>query len=62
MRFDYDLFLKWALIVVTLVVLMAVFSLAHAECTMTTVIDPNTGAIKMCTQCCEAGMCTVVCN
>lgn len=36
---------------------------AYAACTMTTVIDPNTGMIKLCTQCCDpSGMCTVVCN
>lgn len=35
---------------------------ANASCQMTTVIDPVTGVVKMCTQCCENGMCTVVCN
>lgn len=37
-------------------------STAYAFCQMTTVIDPTTGMVKMCTQCCEAGTCTVVCN
>lgn len=45
-----------------LIALLAATS-AYAACTMTTVIDPNTGQIKMCTQCCDAsGMCSVVCN
>lgn len=36
---------------------------AYAACQMTTVIDPNTGQIKMCTQCCDpSGMCSIVCN
>lgn len=48
----------------TLIVVMGLFvaSTAYAFCTMTTVIDSNTGMVKMCTQCCEGGMCTVTCN
>jgi len=42
---------------------LLVATTAYAACTMTTVIDPNTGQIKMCTQCCDpSGMCSVVCN
>lgn len=59
----FDLLFRW------LVIAAIGFSLgfvltnaANASCTMTTVIDPVTGQIKMCTQCCEGGTCTVVCN
>lgn len=44
-----------------LIALLAATS-AYAACTMTTVIDPNTGLVKVCSLCCEDGMCTTICN
>lgn len=41
---------------------LLVATTAYAACTMTTVIDPNTGLVKVCSLCCENGMCTTICN
>lgn len=59
----FDLLFRWLIIAgvgFTLGYVLA--GVANASCTMTTVIDPVTNQIKMCTQCCEGGTCTVVCN
>lgn len=63
MKVKYDLVARWSVLAVMAVLLFLVLSnSAHAFCQMTTVIDPGTGLVKLCTQCCEAGTCTVVCN
>lgn len=63
MKQKADLIRRWVtLTIVGAVMYVVLTSFAHAMCTMTTVIDTNTGMVKMCTQCCEGGMCTVTCN
>ncbi len=59
----FDNFFRWFLLACVGFLLLGAMSLhANASCQMTTVIDPNTGQVKLCTQCCENGMCSVVCN
>lgn len=59
----HDVFFRWLVIGSLIIMLFWVMSgAAHALCQMITVIDPVTGAVKLCSQCCEGGMCTVVCN
>ena len=63
MKLYQKAFSWFVLILVAVVMYGALSNMAYAMCQMTTVIDPNTGQIKMCTQCCDAsGMCSVVCN
>jgi hypothetical protein len=60
---NYDSVFRWLVIGSLVAMLFWVMTgTAHALCQMITVIDPVTGMVKTCTQCCEAGMCTVVCN
>lgn len=59
----FNNFFRWLILVSLGVLLFGALAFnANATCTMTTVIDPVTGQYKFCQSCCEAGMCTVVCQ